>query len=178
MSEAVELLDRKRPYRGRVVDLRVDRIRLPNGHETELEVIHHPGAAAVVAIDAENRVLLVRQYRYATGEWLLEVPAGKLDGGEEPERCATRELAEETGHAAGSLEELGWIWTTPGFTDERIWLYLARDLVAAEQALEPDEMLSVERLSLDEAVEQASTGEIRDSKSVAALLRAGRRLGV
>jgi len=178
MTQVPELLGRKRPYRGRVVDLRVDRIRLSNGHETELEIIQHPGAAAVVALDAEGRVLLVRQYRYATGEWLLEVPAGKLDAGEKPEGCARRELAEETGQAADRLEELGWIWTTPGFTDERIWLYLARDLVAAEQALEPDELLSVERMPLDQAVEQASTGEIRDSKSVAALLRAARRLGV
>jgi len=178
MSDPTELLDRRRPFRGRVVDLRVDRIRLANGHETELEVIQHPGAAAVVAIDGAGQVLLVRQYRYATGEWLLEVPAGKLDGGEEPEVCAARELVEETGQAAASLQPLGWIWTTPGFTDEKIWLYLGRDLTAAEQSLEPDEILEVERLPLAAAVEQAATGEIRDSKSVIALLRAGRLLGV
>lgn len=178
MSDPVELLARRRPFRGRVVDLRVDRIRLANGHETELEIIQHPGAAAVVALDGKGQVLLVRQYRYATGEWLLEVPAGKLDGGEEPESCAARELVEETGQAAANLASLGWIWTTPGFTNEKIWLYLARDLTAAEQALEPDEMLEVERLPLAVAVEQAASGEIRDSKSVIALLRAGRLLGV
>jgi ADP-ribose diphosphatase len=178
MTDPFQLLDRRRPFTGRVVDLRVDRIRLANGHETELEVIQHPGAAAVVAIDPEGQVLLVRQYRYATGEWLLEVPAGKLDGGEEPEACAARELVEETGHAAAGLVSLGWIWTTPGFTNEKIWLYLARELIAAEQALEPDELLEVERLPLAAAVQQAATGEIRDSKSAIALLRAGRLLGV
>jgi ADP-ribose diphosphatase len=173
MSDEVELLERRRPYRGRVVDLRVDRIRLPSGHETELEVIRHPGAAAVVALDAEGRVLLVRQYRYATAGWLLEVPAGKLDEGEAPEACADRELGEETGYAAGRLDSLGWIWTTPGFTDERIWLFLATDLQPGRQALQPDECLSVERLPLAEAVELAAVGGIQDSKSVCGLLRAG-----
>jgi ADP-ribose pyrophosphatase len=176
MRDEVELLERTRPYRGRVVDLRVDRIRLPNGRETELEVIRHSGAAAVVALDAERRVLLVRQYRYATGGWLLEVPAGKLDPGETPERCAARELEEETGYAARRLESLGWIWTTPGFTDERIWLYLASDLEVGGQSLEADECLSLERLPLADAVERATEGEIRDGKSVCALLRAARRL--
>jgi ADP-ribose pyrophosphatase len=159
-------------HAGRVVNLRVDEVRLPNGNVCELEIIHHPGAAAVVPLDSDGRVLLVRQYRHATGGWLLEVPAGKLDAGEDPETCARREVEEETGHRPGNLEPLGWIWTTPGFTDEKIWLYLATGLTPTAQALQADEVLTLERLPLDEAVTRALSGEITDAKSVCALLRA------
>lgn len=131
-------------------------------------------------------MLLVRQYRYATGGWLLEVPAGTLNAGEAPAACAARELVEETGYRAGELVPLGWIWTTPGFTDEKIWLYLATSLTAARQALEDDELLSLMRVPLDRAVTMALGGDdgtmalggaggaIVDGKSVAALLRAER----
>jgi ADP-ribose pyrophosphatase len=169
-------IDRRSIFHGRVLHLFVDRVRLPNDAETELEVLEHPGAAAVVAVDARDRVLLVRQYRYATGEWLLEVPAGKLDAGEPPDTCARRELEEETGHRAGTLRPLGWIWTTPGFTNEKIWLYLATDLVATEQALQSDELLAIEPFPWRQAVDLAASGEIHDGKSVAALLRAARLL--
>jgi ADP-ribose pyrophosphatase len=172
------LLTSKSIYDGRVVKLRLDRVDLPNGHVVELEVIRHQGAAAVVPVDADGNVLMVRQYRHATAGFILEVPAGKLDGGEDPEVCARREVEEETGHRVGSLEPLGWIWTTPGFTDERIWLYLARDLTATAQRLEHDEVLTVERVPLSEAVARAANGEIADGKSVCALLRAARLLGV
>ena len=171
------LLHRRSVYEGRVVNLSVDRVRLPNGNECELEMIRHPGAAAVVPIDEAGRVLLVRQYRYAASGWLLEVPAGKLDEGEPPESCAVREVEEETGHRPRELEPLGWIWTTPGFTDEKIWLYLARGLEPTRQNLQADEVLSVERLPIAEAVEMAASGVLRDGKSVCALLRASRRLG-
>lgn len=170
------LLTSKPIYDGRVVRLRLDRVALPNGRTVELEVIRHQGAAAVVPLDADGSVLLVRQYRHATGGYILEVPAGKLDGGEDPETCALREVEEETGHRAGRLEPLGWIWTTPGFTDERIWLYLARDLVPTRQRLEHDEVLSVERVPLEDAVGRAADGDITDGKSVCALLRARARL--
>lgn len=169
-------LERRSIYEGKVVRLSVDRVRLPNGKECELEMIRHPGAAAVVPVDDAGRVVLVKQYRYASGGWLLEVPAGKLDGGEAPEVCALREVEEETGCKAGRLIPMGWIWTTPGFTDEKIWLFLAIDLEPGRQELQPDELLSVERIPLDEAVEKASTGEIADAKSVCALLRACRFL--
>jgi ADP-ribose pyrophosphatase len=119
-------------------------------------------------------VLLVRQYRYATGGWLLEIPAGKLDRGESPETCAGREAEEEVGYRPGKLEPLGWIWSSPGFADEKIWLFLATGLEEAKQELEHDEILHVERMSFQEAVEKAARGEIHDAKSAVALLRAGR----
>lgn len=169
----VELLASSQLYDGSVVDLRLEKLRLPNGLEIELEIVRHQGAAAVVPVTSDGKVLLVRQYRYATGDWLLEVPAGKLDDGTEaPEACARRELEEETGFRAGSLESLGWIWTTPGFTDEKIWLYLATDLEPGRQNLEADELITVVEMPLTEAAELALAGEITDSKSICALLRA------
>lgn len=167
-----ELLNSRSVYKGRVVDLSVDRVKMPNGKTTELEVIRHPGAAAMVPLTKSGDVLLVRQYRYVTGGWLLEVPAGKLDDGEAPEVCAARELVEEVGMKPGELVPLGWIWTTPGFTDEKIWLYLCRDLEPAKQDLQDDEVLTVESKSLSEAIEMVHHGEICDSKSVCALLGA------
>ena len=171
MDEA-ELLERREVFKGRVVDLSVDRVKMPNGKTTELEIIRHPGAAAMVPLTDSADVLLVRQYRYATGSWLLEVPAGKLDQGEKPEVCAARELVEEVGMEPAELVPLGWIWTTPGFTDEKIWLYLCRGLTPAQQDLQDDEVLTVESRSLEEAVEMVRQGEICDSKSVCALLQA------
>ncbi len=173
----VEIVERRGIYKGRVVDLSVERVRLPNGNVCELELIRHPGAAAVVPVDGAGDVLLVRQYRHATGGYVLEVPAGKLDPGEAPETCALREVEEETGHRAGELAPLGWIYTTPGFTDEKIWLYLATGLAPTRQDLQHDEVLTVERMPLAEAVARAEAGDIVDAKSVCALLRAARRLG-
>lgn len=167
-----EKLASREIFRGRTVRLDVDRVRLPNGREMEIEMMRHPGAAAVVPLLDGGYVLMVRQYRYATEGWILEVPAGKLDPGEEPEACARREVEEETGYRPGELEALGWIWTSPGFTDERIWLYLATGLAPARQELGQDEVLSVERLPLERAVEMAAGGELPDAKSTCALLRA------
>lgn len=164
-------------FAGRRIEVRVDRLRLPDGREHDFEMIHHPGAAAVVPLLATGEVLMLRQYRHATGGWLLEIPAGRLQPGEAPEACAARELREETGFQASALQPLGWIWTTPGFTDERIWLYLGTGLSAGRQALDDDEMLTVARLPLVQAVTMAAGGEIVDGKSVVALLRAAGRLG-
>jgi ADP-ribose pyrophosphatase len=163
-------------FRGRVVDLSVDDVRLPNGNVCALETIRHPGASAVVPVDREGRVLLVRQYRWATGGYILEVPAGKLDAGEAPEACARREVEEETGHRARDLTPLGWVWTTPGFSDEKIWLYLATDVEPARQDLQPDEVLTIEAIPFDDAVAMAGNGTIVDAKSICALLRAARQL--
>lgn len=164
-------------YAGRVVHLALDTVELPNGNQTQLEIVRHPGAAAIVPIDEEGRVVMIRQYRYATGGYLLEVPAGKLDPGEEPATCAARELVEEVGLFPGDLIPMGVIWTTPGFTDERIYLFAARQLEVRSQALERDEVLTIERIELDEAVRRARTGEIEDGKSACALMRVNHFLG-
>ncbi len=163
-------------YRGKVLNLTLERAELPNGVACDLEIIRHMGAAAVLPLTEDGEVILVRQYRHATGGWLLEIPAGKLDDGEQPDACGRRELVEEAGVDAGRLEPLGWIWTTPGFADERIWLFLATQLRPARQQLEHDEVLTVERLPLARAVEMAASGEIVDGKTVCALLRAAHRL--
>lgn len=171
-----ERLSRREIYDGRIVRLSMDTVRLPNGRVHDLELIRHPGAAAVVPVFDDGRVALVRQYRYATAGWLLEVPAGKLDAGESPEACASREVEEETGYRAERLLGLGWIWTTPGFTDEKIWLFAARGLRPTAQRLQEDEVLSVETVPMDEALRMAAHGEIVDGKTVAALFRASELL--
>jgi ADP-ribose pyrophosphatase len=172
-DRSAERLGSREIFRGRTFHVDVDRVRLPNGREMDMELVHHRGAAAVVPVLGDGTVLLLRQYRYATGGWLLEIPAGKLDGGESPESCARRETEEETGYRPSQLQPLGWIWTTPGFADEKIWLFLAGGLVPTAQLLEDDEVLSLERLPLAEAVEKAARGEIHDAKSAVALMRAG-----
>lgn len=165
-------------HRGRVVRLVVETIVLPNGHRMDLEVVRHPGAAAIVALTETDEVLLVRQFRHAAGGFIYEVPAGKLDG-EDPEACARRELAEEAGVEAARMEKLGAIVTTPGFSDEVIHLFLARDLRPAKQELEPDEVLTVERVPFARALEMCARGELCDAKSMCALLLADlRRRGV
>ncbi len=168
-------LSSKQVYSGSFLTVNVDQVALPNGKRCELEMIRHPGAAAVVPVDAEGNAILVRQYRYATDGWLLEIPAGKLDPGEPPETCAIREVEEETGYRVGQLEPLGWIWTTPGFTDEKIWLFRGTSLVSRTQQLQGDELLEVVKLPLAEAVQAAADGRIQDGKSVCALLRADRQ---
>ncbi|MEM7518088.1 MAG: NUDIX hydrolase [Planctomycetota bacterium] len=170
-------MSRRSVYAGKVVDLGVERADLPNGVSVDLEVVRHVGAAAVLPIFDDGRVLLVRQWRHATGGWLLEIPAGKLDPGEDPADCARRETEEETGWVAGSLVPLGWIWTTPGFCDERIWLYAAQDLRRGEQRLEHDELLSLVEMPLAEAVEKSISGEITDGKTATLILRAAARVG-
>lgn len=179
------LLSTETVYSGKVVHLTVDRVRLPNGEVAELEMIRHPGAAValpvVAAGDGSWDALLVRQYRYAADGWLLEAPGGKLDGpGEDPEACVRRELEEEIGYRAAGLEPLGWIWTTPGFIDERIWLYLARDPQPLPHgaSLEEHEVIELERIPLHQAVRRAAAGEITDSKTVVTILRAASLLGV
>jgi ADP-ribose pyrophosphatase len=183
-SPAPGLISSQPIYKGRVVNLSLDSVVLPNGNQTDLEMIRHPGAAVVLPVergeDGVDYALLVRQYRYAADGWLLEVPGGKLDGPEDPEVCARRELAEEIGQEAMELIGLGSILTTPGFTDERIWLYLARELraIPGGSALEADEVLELERIPLSEAVSRAIEGDIVDAKTVAALLRAAAMLGI
>src|SRR5881628_534929 len=165
----------RRVYSGRVVRLDVDTIRFPDGSTGELEVIRHPGAAAVVpcASDpsgADPTILLIKQYRYAAGGTLWEVPAGTLGPGEDPEACARRELAEEAGVTATTLRRLTSIWTTPGFTDEMIHLYLATGLTAGTPARERDEFIEVVPQPLSQVLARIRNGEVRDAKTVVAIL--------
>lgn len=174
-------LARRDVFRGRIVEVSVDRVRMPDGREVDMELVRHPGSAAVLPIaeapGGGEEVLLLRQYRYATGAWLLEIPAGKLDPGESAEDCARRELVEETGWAAGEIEPLGEVWPSPGILAERISLFAARGLTPAAQDLEAGELLTVERLPLEEAIARAAAGEIDDAKTVCALLRLAVRRG-
>ncbi|HEX4953673.1 MAG TPA: NUDIX hydrolase [Thermoanaerobaculia bacterium] len=177
LETKARLLDRRTLHRGSFLEMTRERVTLPNGIEVDLELVRHPGAAAIVPLAADGTVVLVRQYRHATDGWLLEVPAGKLDAGESPEACARRELAEEAGVTAEELVSLGPFWASPGFTDEVIHLFLARGLGPAAQSLEEDELLVLERLPFTEAVARAARGEIADGKSACALLRASWWLG-
>ena len=164
-------------YKGRIVHLELEEVTLPNGVRVTLEVVRHPGAAAVVAIDADERVVLEKQFRHAAGGYIWEVPAGTLDPGEDPAACAIRELREETGLIASEWQALGSIVTAPGFCDERIHLFLARGLSSVAAQLDHDEVLTVERVALREALDMIRRDEIQDAKSIAALHRASVALG-
>jgi len=157
-------------FTGRVLKLNLEQVRLPNGQVAELEIAHHPGGAAVVAVDAEGRVCLLRQFRHAAGGWLTELPAGKLDGGEPPLECARRELAEEAGVSAGRWQKLGQYFSSPGVLTEVIHLFLARDLAPADAQPEDHEVFEVQWVPLDEAIAMAAGGGLQDGKSIVGLL--------
>jgi ADP-ribose pyrophosphatase len=165
-----ELVSSRRVYDGRVVSLRVDRVRLPSGRETEREIVEHRGAVGIVAVDGDGEVLLVRQYRSALGMTLLEIPAGTLGEDEDVRDCAFRELREETGYSATRMEELYVFCSSPGFSNERIWLFLATGLSQATQRTETDEIIEVVRLPLEKALEMVAEGEIFDGKSILGLI--------
>ena len=157
--------------------LEVENVRLPNGREIALSIVRHPGAAAIVPFLDDDHVLLIRQYRFAAGGEIWEVPAGKLDPGEAPEVCAARELQEETGYRAGRLQPLAPYLASPGFTDELIHLFAAFDLESAEQQLEEDEVIELHPTPFARALEMVWSGEIHDGKSATALLHAAHHLG-
>jgi len=163
-------------FKGRVLTLNLEQVRLPNGRIAELEIAHHPGGAAVVAVDADGRVCLLRQFRHAAGGWLTELPAGKLDGGEPPLECAQRELAEEAGVVAKRWDKLGEFFSSPGVLTEVIHLFLARDLVATDARPEEHEVFEARWVPLDEAVELAASGRLQDAKSLIGLLWARAKL--
>ena len=160
---------RKNIYQGRVVNLNLETVRLPNGATVELEIIHHPGAAAIVPMKDEETVLLIRQYRHAVGGYILEIPAGTLRPGEDPGACAARELEEEIGFRPSALEPLAAFFTTPGFTDEVIHIYKATGLMPGKQNLDHDEVLEVVELPLREAIGRIGDGTIRDGKTIVGL---------
>jgi ADP-ribose pyrophosphatase len=168
-------LARQRIYDGRVVNLRVDTVRLANGRTATREVVEHAAAVAIVAVDPTGALLLVRQWRTPTGRALLEVPAGTLDPGEAPEAAAQRELQEETGYRAGRLTRLGGFWVAPGYCTEYIHVYLAEDLIESRLTADEDEHIAVERVTLAEALALIDAGEIDDAKSQVGLLRYARR---
>ena len=154
-----------------------ERFTLPSGRVLELDIVKHPGAAAIVPFISDTDVLLIRQYRHATRDTIFEVPAGKIDPGETPYSTADRELQEEVGQKAGRIEELGWIWTTPGFTDEKIYLYAGFDLEPVASRPEDDEVIAPFRIALEEALELIWRGELTDAKSALTLIHAARRFG-
>jgi ADP-ribose pyrophosphatase len=174
----------RRLHTGRIINLDMDEVRFPNGSTGELEMVRHPGAAAVVPFLSDPRgddpqILLLKQYRYAAEDYLYEVPAGRLDPGEEPIDCARRELKEETGCTADGVEHLLSFYTTPGFTDEKIHLFMATGLVQGESGREADEFIEVQTFPLSRALSMVESGEIRDGKTALALLyAAGFRVGL
>jgi ADP-ribose pyrophosphatase len=168
------LLSVREIYRGRVVSLNVEDVELPTGHRLPLEIVHHPGGAAVVALDAARRVCLLRQFRHAAGGWVWELPAGKLEPDEPPAETARRELAEEGGVRALRWHELGHYLSSPGVFTERIHLYLARDLEQVTAAHEAGEVFEVHWIKLDKALEWIDSGEIEDGKTGFGLLKAAR----
>jgi ADP-ribose pyrophosphatase len=167
----------RQTYRGAWIEVVTEDVALPGGRHARLDIVRHPGAAAVVPFLSPDEVLLIRQYRHAAGGTLYEVPAGKLDAGEAPADCARRELEEETGWRAGRIERLGSLLTTPGFTDERIHLFAAWDLTPASQRLESDEVIELAPMPLARALELVWSGEIDDAKTALALLHAARSRG-
>ncbi|MGI9077999.1 MAG: NUDIX domain-containing protein [Gemmatimonadaceae bacterium] len=183
MNEPAGRITGRRVYSGRIVSLDVDTVRFPDGSVGELEVFRHPGASAVVPFLSDQfaddpLILLIRQYRYAAGGYLYEIPAGRLDPGEEPVECARRELREETGCTAETVQYMCTTFPTPGFCDERIHIFLAEGLTHGDTGREADEFMEVETLALSRALEMVESGEIQDGKTALGLLfAAGYRVG-
>ncbi len=165
-------------FDGRIIRVHVDEVSLPNGRTAQREVVNHPGGVGILAIDDDKNVLTVTQYRYVYRQTLLEIPAGKLESGEDPREAAKRELREETGAAASEWRSLGEIYPTPGFCDEIIRLYLARGLSYGEMAPDEDEFLDVRRLPFSVMVDMVLSGEITDGKTCVAILKAKLLLGL
>jgi len=155
-------------YDGRVINLRVDTVELPNRKYAKREIVEHKGAVAILALE-ENKMILIKQYRKAAEDFLIEVPAGKIEHGEDPINCASRELLEETGYIPKKLEQLCEFYTTPGFSNEKIYLFLASDLTFSEQDLDEDEFIIVEKVDIMEALQMIERSEIVDAKTIIAV---------
>jgi len=176
-AEAPELISSEEIFRGRIFDVTLDTVR--EGDRTyKREVVHHPGSAAIVAVYDDMTVALVRQYRHAVVRYLLEIPAGTLSSPEPPEEGAARELEEELGVVAGSMEKLSEFFVSPGFVEEKMWVYLATELRETAQRLEEDELLEIVRVPLVRALEMIADGEIEDAKTIIGLQLAAARLGI
>lgn len=171
-----ETLSSRQLFRGKLLRLRMDTVRLPDGAEATREIVEHPGAAAVVPLTDSGQVLLVRQWRHPVGRLSLEIPAGTLDGTESPEACAERELCEEIGYFPGTLQRLGGIYVSPGYSDEIIHVFMAGKLQPADQRPDPDENLQTVTMPLAEAVAACADGRLSDAKTITALLLTWQRL--
>ncbi|MDD9880064.1 MAG: NUDIX hydrolase [Candidatus Marinimicrobia bacterium] len=163
-------------FSGRLIDLYLDQVELPNGETTTREWIDHPGAVCLIPILPDGKICLIRQFRYGPGEEFIEIPAGKLDAGEAPLDCAYRELEEETGYRTNKLTFLTNIYPAIGFSNEKMWMYLAEDLVASTNNLDKDEFLELLPTPLDEALEWVWSGKITDVKTIIGILWAQKRL--
>jgi ADP-ribose diphosphatase len=166
-----KILGQKIGYKGKKIEVREDRIVHENGKEHTVELVLHPGAVCIVARPTPNDVLLIRQYRHATGKELLELPAGTLNPGEDPRNCAFRELEEETGYRAGKMIERSRFFTTPGFTTEFMYLYEAGELVKTHTNFDDDEVIELDVIANVEALRMIDDGRIQDAKSILGLLR-------
>jgi len=164
-----ELISSETLMKGRAFAIRRDLMKTPDGRETKFDIIEHGGSVVIAPFDAEGNLLFVRQYRHATGQELLELPAGTLEQGEDPDVCAAREIREETGYAAGKLERLGQFYLAPGYSTEFMVVYLATKLTHSPLEADADEFLSVERIPAQEAFERALRGEMPDAKTLATM---------
>src|SRR2546427_11151262 len=175
LEEAPAILDSREVFRGRVFDVTVDTIR--EGAATYVrEVVHHPGSAVIVPVFEDGMVALVRQYRHPAVRYLLEAPAGTLKRGEAPEVGAARELQEEVGYVAGRLEKLSEFFVSPGFCEEKMWVYLATELTETQQRLEEDEVIEIVRVPFSQALSMITTGEIEDAKTIIGVMLAAPRI--
>lgn len=165
------ILSSEKVYRGRILDVALEKHAMPNGRQSKFEIIRHPGGAAVLPLLPDGQVLLIKQFRPAIGTMIYEIPAGRLEPGESPRECACRELIEEVGYCAAQITPLGGFWSTVGFCNEYIYLFLGKGLTVSEQALEPDEVIELCPMPLEEALHKVKNGEILDSKTQLALLR-------
>jgi ADP-ribose pyrophosphatase len=170
MSEA-KLLSSRTVYKGGHIQVREDRVVEPGGHEASREIVVHPGAVCIVARPTPEDVILIRQYRHATGSELVEIPAGTLHAGENPRDCAIRELEEEAGYLAATMVERGRFWTTPGFTTEFMYLYEATNLTKTQINPDDDEVIEVDIVPRSKALQMIDDGQIQDAKSILGLLR-------
>jgi len=171
-------LETETVYKGLIVNVRSDIAELQNGKRARREVVEHPGGVCVVALTDDNKIPLVRQYRYTMEEETLEIPAGKLETGEDPFECAVRELSEETGYSAGKWIDFGIVYPSPGVYKEKLYLYLALDLTKGEMHLDENELLSVEEVDIDELIDKIMTNELKDAKTIIGVLKAKRYLNL
>ena len=165
-------------FEGKIITVKLDKALLPNGAQASREVVEHPGGVCILALQEDGTVPLVRQFRYPLGDVLLELPAGKLEYGEEPRPAAIRELGEEVGLEPGEMTELGYIHVSPGFCTEKLYMYLARDVKEVPVHPDEDEFLDIVYLPFDQLVERVMSGEITDGKTVATVLKTKVLLGL